>query len=194
MIYDKLAKYYDGAFAPFEKRFLARWRAETLAEIPANATVLEIGAGTGANFEFYAVDSNTVASEISISMLEIAGDKRTTQVLVQADAQVLPFAANTFDAAFGTLVFCSIPTPEMAFAELYRVVKPGGRIVLLEHVRPAGMLGIAFDVLSVFTVALIDDHFNRRTAEIAARTGFKVIEVRKKASGIVNLIVCEVLE
>ena len=190
--YDKFAKVYDVVFAPFEKRFLSLWRAETLELLPTNSAVLELGAGTGANFQFYPTSKHAVSSELSIKMLNIAKSKAGSNVLVQADAQDLPFAANVFDAAFATLVFCSIPEPESAFAELRRVIKPGGKIVLLEHVRPPGWLGYFFDGLSVLTVALIGDHFNRPTAELAEKSGPTVMEVRRKAFGIVNLIVCEV--
>ncbi len=195
MIYDKLAKNYDKAFAPFEKRFLARWREETLSHLPAaDSRILEIGAGTGLNFKFYPDCRQVVASEISVKMLEFAAAREKTAAieLVRADAESLPFAANTFDAAFATLVFCSIPKPENAFRELQRVVKPNGKIVLLEHVRPSGLHGFAFDLLNIFTVALIEDHFNRRTAEIAENAGLKILEVKRKAFGIVNLIVCEI--
>jgi len=192
VIYDRLAKNYDKAFAPFEKRFVAGWRRETLSHLPENARILEIGAGTGLNFKFYPPCREAVASEISIKMLEFAKEKTGTIRLVQADAENLPFAANTFDAAFATLVFCSIPKPENAFRELRRIVKPNGKIVLLEHVRPNNLLGVAFDLINVLTVALIEDHFNRRTAKIAADSGLKVLEVKRKAFGIVNLIVCEV--
>jgi ubiquinone/menaquinone biosynthesis C-methylase UbiE len=191
MLYDKFAKDYDKALAPFEKRFLNRWREETLSFLPRSARILEIGAGTGANFKFYPPAECAVASEISIKMLEIAHQKTAEIKLVQADAETLPFAANTFDAAFATLVFCSIPNPQNAFAELRRIVKPGGVIVLLEHVRPAGALGYVFDLLNVFTVRLIEDHFNRRTAKLAADSGLKVLELKKKAFGTINLIVCE---
>ena len=191
MIYDKFAKGYDRALAPFEKRFLSRWRAETFTLLPENARTLEIGAGTGANFKYYPPAKCAVASEISIKMLEIARRKTLEIKLVQADAESLPFAANTFDAAFATLVFCSIPNPANAFAELKRIVAPGGRIVLLEHVRPAGLTGYFFDFLNIFTVRLIEDHFNRRTAELAADSGLKVLEIRRKAFGVINLIVCE---
>lgn len=189
--FDKIARYYDAALRPFERWFLGKWRAETLELLPTDATILEVGAGTGANFAFYPKCRHAVASEFSVHMLDLARKKTKTVDLVLTDAQNLPFAADHFDAAFATLVFCSIPDPGAAFTELIRVVRPGGRVVLLEHVRPPGFLGMIFDVLTVLTVAVIDDHFNRRTAEIAADAGLNVIEVRKRAFGAVNLIVCE---
>jgi ubiquinone/menaquinone biosynthesis C-methylase UbiE len=167
MIYDRLAKGYDKAFAPFEKRFLSKWREETLSFLPENSRILEIGAGTGANFPFYPECLHAVGSEISFKMLEFAKGKTDFIELLQTDAEALPFPANYFDAAFATLVFCSIPNPENAFAELKRVVKENGKIVLLEHVRPKSALGFVFDFLNIFTVALIEDYFNRQTAKLA---------------------------
>ncbi len=89
-------------------------------------------------------------------------------------------------------VFCSLTSPQAAFIELRRVVRPGGQIVLLEHVRPNGLMGYLFDALNVLTVALFDDHFNRRTAEEAGRAGLKLLRVERHALGIINLIVCRV--
>lgn len=191
MIYDKFARSYDKMLAPFEKRFLMRWREETLSLLPENARILEIGAGTGANFPFYPKSECAVASEISLKMLEYAQKKSDEIALVQAAAETLPFSSNSFDAAFATLVFCSIPKPENAFAELQRIVRTNGKIILLEHVRPNGPLGYAFDFLNIFTTVLIEDCFNRQTAKLAEKSGLKILEVRKKAVGIVNLIVCE---
>jgi ubiquinone/menaquinone biosynthesis C-methylase UbiE len=106
----------------------------------------------------------------------------------------LPFAGNSFDAALATLVFCSLPQPENAFAELKRVVRNNGKIILLEHVRPSNPLGFAFDFINLFTAAVIKDHFNRQTAALAENSGLKITAIRKKAFGIVNLIVCEVVK
>jgi len=191
-VYDKFARNYDRAFAALEWLGLRRWRQEVIDLLPKDADILELGCGAGANFEFYPQCKRAVSSEISIGMLQIAAGKRRENHLIQADAESLPFGDDEFDAAFATLVFCSIPDPTLAFAELKRVIKPGGKIVLLEHVRPDGILGPAFDLLNHFTLAVADDHFNRETANIAAQAGLKIIEVRKKLGTIVNLIVCEV--
>lgn len=192
MIYDKFAARYDHAIAPLERRFLSRWREETLSMLPADATILEIGAGTGLNFRFYPETGRAIASEISCEMLKFAKTRTVSIDLIQADAQSLPFDENTFDAAFATLVFCSIPDPDKAFAEITKALKPSGRLVLLEHVRPNGLLGYFFDFLNLFTVAFMEDHFNRRTADLVEDAGLKIVEIRTKAFGIVNLIVCEV--
>jgi ubiquinone/menaquinone biosynthesis C-methylase UbiE len=191
MIYDKFAKGYDKLLAPFEKRFLANWRKETLLYLPQNSRILEIGAGTGANFRFYPKTNCAVASEISLKMLEFAKRKTNEIKLVQADAETLPFAANSFDAAFATLVFCSLSKPGKVFAELKRIIKPKGKIILLEHIRPKGFLGYFFDFLNIFTMLLMEDCFNRETAKITENSGLKILEIKEKGFGIVHLIVCE---
>lgn len=192
MIYDRFAKLYDKMLDPFEKLFLDKWRSETLSKLPKNAKILELGAGTGLNFKHYPNCKHAVASELSAKMLEIAKGRNTQISLAQADAEDLPFPDNYFDAAFATLVYCSIPSPEKAFAELQRILKPTDKIILLEHVRPTGLLGYFFDVLNLFTVALIDDHFNRETAKLAKDAGLNVVSVEKKVFGVVNLITLEV--
>jgi ubiquinone/menaquinone biosynthesis C-methylase UbiE len=191
-IYDNFAKYYDTVFAPLERIGLAGYRREALSELPPNARLLELGSGTGANFELYPASEIAVSTELSFGMLEKARQKSISNLLVNADAQHLPFGANEFDAAFATLVFCSIPDPRLAFTELKRVVRKGGRVVLLEHVRPPGALGNIFDGLNRFTESVFEDHFNRNTASTATECGLEVAEIREKMFGIVNLIICRV--
>ena len=192
--YDDIAPHYDAAMRPLDRWFLARLRATTFRYLSAEARTLEIGAGTGGNFVYYPTNTLAIASEPSREMLRIASAKvRPNSVrLVQSCAEQLPFADDCFDAAFATLVFCSLARPKEAFAELRRVVKSGGTVILLEHVRPNGLLGPVFDLLNLLTVPLFDDHFNRRTADEAQANGLKLVKVERSLLGIINLISCRV--
>ena len=176
-----MAAHYDGAMRPLERIGLARLRAAALREMPRGARLLEVGAGTGLNFRFYPRDAKAFACiEPSREMLLRASakpERPAGALLAQAVAERLPFDDGACDAAFATLVFCSVESPPSAFAELRRVVCAGGRIALLEHVRPRGPLGYAFDALSLLTVPLFGDHFNRRTAEAARCAGLEVVRV-----------------
>jgi ubiquinone/menaquinone biosynthesis C-methylase UbiE len=193
-VYDRLAAHYDRFVGPLERRLLARLRRRAFAELPARGLLLEVGAGTGANFPLYPREASVAATDVSAEMLRRARQKpcRASLRLVQARAEELPFAGSAFDAALATLVFCSVESPARAFAELRRVVRPGGRVVLVEHVRPAGPLGPVFDALTLLTVPLLEDHFNRRTAAEAARAGLRLLRAEPHALGIFQLIVCEV--
>jgi ubiquinone/menaquinone biosynthesis C-methylase UbiE len=194
-VYDRFAWYYDRAMRPLERLGLTRMRARVLAEMPEGARVLEVGAGTGLNFPFYPRACEPACVEPSREMIVRArakAERPEGALLVQARAEELPFSENTFDAAFATLVFCSVASPARAFAELRRVVRGGGRVALLEHVRPRGPLGYAFDALNLLTVPLFEDHFNRRTSEEARRAGLRVERVENHLLGVVQLIVCRV--
>jgi ubiquinone/menaquinone biosynthesis C-methylase UbiE len=192
--YDAVASQYDSAMRPLERCLLARLRAKVFTELSGARRLLEVGAGTGANFSLYPNSACVTASELSTRMIEQARGKSSAKrvSIVQNCAEQLPFADDSFDAAVATLVFCSVDSPAEAFSELRRVVRIGGTIALLEHVRPGGLLGYLFDVLSVFTVVLFDDHFNRRTADDARRAGLGVLHVAPHAFGIFNVIVCRV--
>jgi phosphatidylethanolamine/phosphatidyl-N-methylethanolamine N-methyltransferase len=192
--YDDIAPHYDKAMRTLDRWFLARLRATTLRYLPEGARVLELGAGTGLNFVFYPTNMVGVATEPSSGMLRMAREKEKPDSvrLIQSCAEHLPFKNDSFDAAFATLVFCSLARPAKAFSELRRVVKSGGIVILLEHVRPGGVLGPVFDLLNLITVPLFDDHFNRRTAEEAQANGLDLIKIERSLLGIINLIACRV--
>ncbi|HKE56991.1 MAG TPA: class I SAM-dependent methyltransferase [Pyrinomonadaceae bacterium] len=192
--YDQIAPHYEQGIQLFERWLIGRLRQEVFRLLPASGRILEVGAGTGLNFPCYSPSAHGVASEPSWEMLRIA--RRKTRpgavALSQNSAEELPFASGSFEAAFATLVFCTVHSPERAFAEIRRVVRSGGKLVLLEHVRPTGLLGPIFDVLNLVTVPLFSDHLNRRPAELARAAGLEVISVRRSARGIINLIECRV--
>jgi ubiquinone/menaquinone biosynthesis C-methylase UbiE len=192
--YDDVAAKYDTAMRPLERWFLRRWRGELFAQLPKSGVLLEVGAGTGLNFEFYPGEVVAIAIEPSIEMLKIAKSKNRPQglALVQSVAEKLPFRDATFDAAFSSLVFCTVESPETAFSELRRVVRPGGTVVLLDHVRPTGLLGPVFDLLNLIIAPLWGDHVNRQTAATASAAGLDVLRIQKRGLGIFNLITCRV--
>lgn len=191
-IYDRFASRYDSFMRPLERRFLARLRAKTLSYLPEDGCILEVGAGTGGNFPFYPRGARGAASEMSRAMIDVACEKTRPRAvhLVQSSAEALPFRDASFDAAFATLVFCSVASPDKAFSELRRVVRPGGTVALLEHVRPDSLLlGPLFDALSILTVALFDDHFNRRTADHARRAGLQPYRIERHALGVIKIMI-----
>ena len=90
---------------------------------------------------------------------------------------------------FATFVFCEVKNPKKGFDEIIRVLKPGGRLVLLEHVRPEGkFLSKIFDLGNKFT-SILGENINRTTAETVLEAGFKVERVEKIYDGIVKLII-----
>ena len=108
--YDRFAAHYDRVMRPFERRLVARLRVAATRELPAGARLLEIGAGTGANFALYPPGSSVAATELSFEMLKLARAKSHAApvALVQSPAERLPFADASFDAALSTLVLCSV--------------------------------------------------------------------------------------
>ena len=132
------AAIYDKMQEGVEEAAGRAWRAELLAE--ATGATLEIGAGTGANLEHYppAVTS-LVLSEPEAPMRakleqKLAASGRTAEVAGH-DAGALPYPDATFDTVVVTLVLCTVPDPTVSVAEIHRVLKPGGRLLFIEHVR-----------------------------------------------------------
>lgn len=174
-----------------EKSFMWPLRKEIIAQ--AQGIVLEIGAGTGLNFALYdpvrverveAVEPDTAMVRYARERLKTA---RVPITLTQAPAEALPFADETFDSAVATIVFCSVTDPLHGFSEIRRVLKPGGTLLLVEHVRAQGAFARRLqDIITPVTMRMAGNcHWNRDTARSVINADF-VIEDKREISGLLQ--------
>jgi ubiquinone/menaquinone biosynthesis C-methylase UbiE len=146
----------------------------------ARGVVLEVGAGGGQNFGFYDpnITTRVEAVEPNAYMLaraqEAAAKARVSIHLTSAPAEQLPFADATFDTALATLVFCSVDDPVRGIQEMRRVLKPGGVLLLFEHVRSRsrGWARVQDWLTPLQTRFAGNCHLNRPTSEIVRAQGF----------------------
>jgi len=124
---------YDRFLAPAEDAGLADMRRELLAE--ASGRCLEIGAGTGLNLPHWPDSVDELVLTEPDPHMSAQLRKKTNASVVNAPAERLPFADDSFDTVGLTLVLCTVPDPVSALKEIDRVLKPGGRFLFLEHVR-----------------------------------------------------------
>lgn len=179
--YDRIAPVYDLMEVGAERIWLGRWRPLAW-ELVRGPRVLEVGVGTGKNLPFHPPGEVT-AVDLSRRMLRRAVREAESRSLesrfVQMDAQRLGFPHRLFDTALATFVFCSVPDPIRGLREVRRVLRPGGRLVLLEHVRSSlSGLGTVLDLLNPVLVRLTGANVNRDTVDNVRRAGFEVEEVR----------------
>ncbi len=139
-VLDRLfAALYDPLLSVSEQAGLRELRAGLLAQ--ASGRVLEIGAGTGLNAAHYPAGlERLVLTEPTPAMAKRLREKvallgRDGVEVVEAGADALPFADDSFDTVVGTLVLCTVPEVPSVLVELQRVLAPGGRLLFLEHVR-----------------------------------------------------------
>jgi ubiquinone/menaquinone biosynthesis C-methylase UbiE len=173
--YDRLAPMYDALESVVEPRF-RRWRREQWALVPGG-DVLEVGVGTGKNVPFYPTGARVTALDVAPHMLARA-ERRARRLGVSAsfelaDAQALPHGDASFDAVVGTFVYCSVPDPVLGLREAQRVLRPGAKLILVEHVLSRRwFLRWLMRVMDPVTSRIWGAHMNRDTVENVRAAGF----------------------
>lgn len=192
--FDRIAVPYDRAMAPLEKLWLREMRSRLVHYV--RGQVLEIGVGTGASLPFYHASVCLTAVDESADMLAIAARRASALnrcvYLSRTSVEQLSFPSNSFDTAIASLVLCSVGDLEQALSELWRVLrKPGGQLLLLEHMRPSlRPLAWLVDLANTPWVALNGRcHLNRETQQATRDAGFQIEGVEARVGGLLRLIV-----
>lgn len=193
--YDRASRWYDIEEWLPERLAFRKWRRQLWEMVP-DGRVLEAGVGTGKNLRYYREGHSVTAIDFSPKMLERAR-KNASRWGVKADlllmdAQALEFGGSTFDSAVSTFVFCSVPDPVQGLREVSRVLRPGGRAYLLEHVlsRKQPMRWV-MQRLNGLVSTIGGANINRDTVANVEAAGLTVVEVRNLWSDVVKLIVVE---
>lgn len=190
-VWDRVAPSYDRQIAFFERIQFAGGREWVCSR--ATGDVLEVAIGTGRNLPHYPAGVKITGIELSPAMLDIArrraGELGIEAVLLEGDAERLPFDDNSFDTVVCALSLCTIPDPAKAIGEMARVLKPGGRLLLLDHIGSTWPpIYAAQWLLERFTIRAAGEHFTRRQLPLVQAAGLRVVESERRKAGSVERI------
>jgi ubiquinone/menaquinone biosynthesis C-methylase UbiE len=190
-LYEKEAPKYDRQMRFFEWLLFGNGREWVCSQ--AEGEVLEIAVGTGRNLPYYPDGVRLSGVELSPAMLEIARTRarelgREIDLRV-GDAQALEFPDESFDSVVCTLSLCTIPDDRAAVAEVRRVLRPGGRFFLLEHVRsPLLPIRTAERLLEPLMLRFEADHLTREPLDNLRAEGFAIERLERSKLGIVERV------
>lgn len=187
--WDKTARNYDKQIAFWERRLFGDGRQWVCAQ--ATGEVLEVAIGTGRNLPYYPEGIRLTGIEFSPAMLDLArrrADELGLQVdLCVGDAQALDLPDASFDTVVCTLSLCAIPDDRRAVAEMWRVLRPGGRLLLLDHVAGAPRWVRAVQwLMELVTRPLQEEHMLRRPLLQVQAQGFQVERRERSKLGVVE--------
>lgn len=182
-----LSRCYDVLTAPAERAGLGRWRDDLLGDL--KGVVLELGSGTGRNLPHYGpevtelilTEPDRFMRDRTIGRLSEASIPKRYIHLIDAPADDLPIASESVDAVVATLVLCTVPHPETALAEVRRILRPGGRLMFIEHVAAKGPIGRFFQHMfsPVWWACAGRCHLTRDTADAIEAAGFHIEQLEE---------------
>ena len=176
-----VTKFYDQTMRKVERLCLGRWRTELLENL--DGEVLEIGAGTGVNLRYYSPQiKRLVLCEPDPAMRKQLEKRVQASGLHSAEissctAESLDVPDASIDHLVSTLVFCSVADPRQAMQEAFRVLKPGGKLLFVEHVAARKNSNLYFwqqFCQPVWKRLACNCHLTRQTARLLEESGFKL--------------------
>lgn len=193
-VWDKHAPSYDRQITFFERIWFGGGR-QWLGQ-HAHGRILEVAIGTGLNLPHYPAGSTVTGVELSPAMLAIA-QQRATDLgrdahLREGDAERLPFGDASFDTVVCALSLCTIPDPATAIGEMRRVLVPGGRLLLLDHIGSTWPpIYAAQWLLERLTIRSAGEHFTRRQLPLVRAAEFEIVATERLKAGTVERIVAQ---
>ena len=190
-VWQKVAPSYDKSMAFFERWLFGGGRGWVCSR--ARGEVLEVAVGTGLNLPHYSSHIQLTGVDFSSAMLDLARARAVrlgrNVDLRESDAQALPFGDASFDSVVCTLSLCSIPDNRAAITEMWRVLRPAGRLLLLDHVGSTWPpIWLVQKALEFVTVPTAGEHHTRRQLGLVKTSGFTIAETRRRKAGSVELI------
>lgn len=189
----KLAPKYDEKIGFFERKMLGE-EHRGWACSQATGETLEVAIGTGLNLPHYPPEVALTGIDLSPEMLALARDRAVeldrSVVLQEADAEALPFPDASFDTVVCTYSLCNVPDDSKAIREMQRVLKPGGRLILVDHIRSA--VKPVFWIQKVwefFSIRIDGDHQTRRPSLLLKAAGFEVLKRDRMHWGVLERLV-----
>jgi ubiquinone/menaquinone biosynthesis C-methylase UbiE len=190
--WDKHSRTYDKQMRFFDRHVFGDSRTWACGQ--ARGNVLEVAVGTGLNLEAYPDDVTLTGIDFSDAMLDVARGRSKElgrpATLLQANAHELPFDDESFDTVVCTFGLCAIPDHTRAITEMTRVLRPGGRIILVDHVESTSRVARAVQRgLETFAIPLGGEHFLRRPLKHVSAAGFDIENVQRFKLGVVERLV-----
>ncbi|VVJ17888.1 Phosphatidylethanolamine N-methyltransferase (EC [Amycolatopsis camponoti] len=190
--WDRKSASYDAEMGVWDRRLFGDSREWACGQ--AAGEVLEVAVGTGLNLAWYPAEVTLTGLDLSAGMLDIARSRARelgrAVTLAQGSAHALPFTEASFDTVVCTFGLCAIPDPATAVAEMARVLRPGGRLILVDHVAGSSFAVRAAQwLVELASVPLAGEHFRRRPLKLVEAHGLPIERRERFKLGLVERLV-----
>ena len=183
--YNRISGLYDLLTNGSEKRRFSSWRKNFIS--PLKGTILEIGIGTGKSIKYYNENCKLLGIGLSEKMLQRAKERlarsgRENVTLKQMNAENLDLENDSFDYVVTSCVFCSVPDPVKGLKEIRRVLKPSGKLIMMEHVLSKNTLIALIEHINNPIMKLLTGvNINRNTRQNVINAGMKITDEKNLA-------------